>query len=164
MQETKRGGDGHDAGGDPREARRNIVAFRCAGASAEGRPSQAVTEDGALPVHEIPVPCSGRLQPEHLLKAFEAGADLVLLLTCRDGDCRYLEGRRRIQQRVDYVKGLLDEVGLGGERLVLLESPAAASRETDATPQSDMMHEALAAALAGLAPNPLGRSSDERVD
>ena len=164
MRDTTRRGDGHDAGGDPREARRHIVAFRCAGASAEGRSSQAVTENGPLPVHEISVPCSGRLQPEHLLKAFETGADLVLLLTCGDGDCRYLEGRRRIQQRVDYVRGLLDEVGLGGERLLVLESPAGASGRTDATRQPDMIHEALAAALAGLAPNPLGRSSDERVD
>jgi coenzyme F420-reducing hydrogenase delta subunit len=164
MRESKRRGDGHDAGGDPREVRRNIVAFRCSGSSTQRGTPEAATGDGALPVHEISVPCSGRLQPEHLLKAFEAGADLVLLLTCGDGDCRYLEGQRRIQQRVDYVKGLLDEVGLGGERLLLLESPAAASTETDATRQPDMIHEALAAALAGLAPNPLGRSSDERVD
>ena len=117
-----------------------------------------------MPIHDIPVPCSGRLQPEHFLKAFEAGADIVLVVTCRDGDCRYLEGRRRVQQRIDYVRGLLDEVGLGGERLVLLESPAGSDGGTDATQQSDMMHEALAAALVGLAPNPLGRSSDEGVD
>jgi coenzyme F420-reducing hydrogenase delta subunit len=88
----------------------------------------------------------------------------VLILTCRDGDCRYLEGRRRVQQRIDYVRGLLDEVGLGGERLVVLESPAGASGKPEPTQQSDMMHEALAAALVGLVPNPLGRSSDEGVD
>ena len=104
------------------------------------------------------------MQPEHFLKAFEAGADLVLVLTCRDGDCRYLEGRRRVQQRVNYVRGLLDEVGLSGERLVVLESPAASSGKTGTAPQLDRIHEALAAALAGLVPNPLGRSSDERVD
>jgi F420-non-reducing hydrogenase iron-sulfur subunit len=123
-----------------------------------------VREDESLPVHEISVPCSGRLQPEHFLKAFEAGADLVLVLTCGDGDCRYLEGRGRVQRRVDYVRGLLDEVGLGGERLMVLESRAGSDGGTDAAQQSDMMHEALAAALVGLAPNPLGRSSDEGVD
>jgi coenzyme F420-reducing hydrogenase delta subunit len=163
-------GEGVDAGIDSLKAQHNIVAFRCAGSLAErGSPEAAVEgesplERSSLPVHEIPVPCSGRLQPEHFLKAFEAGADLVLVLTCRDGDCRYLEGRRRVQQRIGYVRGLLDEVGLGGERLVVLESPAGSGSETDATRQPDRIHEALAAALVGLAPNPLGRSSDERVD
>ena len=87
----------------------------------------------------------------------------MIVLTCSDGDCRYLEGRRRVQHRIDYVRGLLDEVGLGGERLVVLESRAGSDGGTDAPQQSDMMHEALAAALDGLAPNPLGRSSDEGV-
>jgi len=162
--------EGSEAGSDPRKARHNIVAFRCAGSSTERGRSEAATERESpperpfLPIHDIPVPCSGRLQPEHFLKAFEAGADLVLVVTCRDGDCRYLEGRRRVQQRIDYVRGLLDEVGLGGERLVVLESPAGSDASTDAPPQSDMIHEALAAALVGLAPNPLGRSSDEGDD
>jgi F420-non-reducing hydrogenase iron-sulfur subunit len=163
-------GEGSEAGSDPRKTQPNIVAFRCAGSSTQRGLSEAAVEGESpperpsLPIHDIPVPCSGRLQPEHFLKAFEAGADLVLVLTCRDGDCRYLEGHRRVQQRVDYVRGLLDEVGLGGERLVVLESPAESGSETDPTPQPDMMHEALAAALVGLAPNPLGRSNDERVD
>ncbi len=161
--------EGPEADNDPRKAQPNIVAFRCAGSSTQCGRSEAATEGESpperplLPIHDIPVPCSGRLQPEHFLKAFEAGADIVLVLTCSDGDCRYLEGRRRVQQRIDYVRGLLDEVGLGRERLVVLESHARSDGGTDATQQSDMMHEALAAALVGLAPNPLGRSSDEGV-
>jgi len=140
-----------------------VVAFRCAGSSTQRGWPEAVREDESLPVHEIPVPCSGRLQPEHFLKAFEAGADLVLVLTCCNGGCRYLEGHRRVRQRIDYVRGLLNEVGLGGERLLLLESRAGANGGTDATQQSDVIHEALAAALVGLVPSPLG-STDERVD
>ena len=141
-----------------------VVAFRCAGSSTERGWPRAVREGESLAVQEIPVPCSGRLQPEHFLKAFEAGADLVLVLTCSNGDCRYLEGHRRVRQRIDYVRGLLNEVGLGGERLLLLESRAGSDGSTDAPQQSDMMREALAAALVGLVPNPLGRSTDERVD
>jgi len=156
-------GEGPTAGSGPTAAQFNVVAFRCVGSSTQSRPSEVLTGAGSLPVHEISVPCSGRLQPEHFLKAFEEGADLVLVLTCSDGDCRYLEGQRRVRHRIDYVRGLLDEVGLGGERLVVLESPAGSDGGTDATQQSDMMHEALAAALVGLAPNPLGRSSDEGV-
>jgi F420-non-reducing hydrogenase iron-sulfur subunit len=170
MRGIARGGGGSEVGSDPMKTQPNIVAFRCAGSSTERGRSEAALERESpperpiLPIHDIPVPCSGRLQPEHFLKAFEAGADLVIVLTCGDGDCRYLEGRRRVQQRIDYVRGLLDEVGLGGERLVVLESPAGASGKPEPTQQPDMMHEALAAALVGLAPNPLGRSSDDRVD
>ena len=119
-----------------------VVAFRCVGSSTERGRSEAVVERESpperpfLPIHDISVPCSGRLQPEHFLKAFEAGADIVLVVTCRDGDCRYLEGRRRVQQRIDYVRGLLDEVGLGGERLVLLESRAGSSGRHGARPSN----------------------------
>ena len=106
-------------------AQRNIVVFECAATPATGGASGGPTPPGQLPfaTQKIRVPCSGKLQPEHLLKAFEAGADLVVVLTCRDGDCRYLEGRRRIERRVDYVRGLLDEIGLGGKRLLLLDRP-----------------------------------------
>ena len=157
------------SGGDPlrrttEASRCAVVAFRCAGSSTERAWPEAVREDESLPVQEISVPCSGRLQPEHFLKAFEAGADLVIVLTCCNGDCRYLEGHRRVRRRIDYVRGLLNEVGLGGERLLLLESRAGSDGGTDAPQQSDVMHGALAAALVGLVPNPLGRSTDERVD
>jgi len=99
-------------------------------------------------LRHIPVPCSGKLQPEHLLKAFETGADLVVVLACSDGDCRYLEGRRRIERRLDYVRGLLDEIGLGGERLVLLDRPGDS--------RANGIRETLAALQTGLTASPLG--------
>lgn len=101
---------------------RNIVVFECASAPAAGSGHAAATPQGLRPpAKRIPVPCSGKLQPEHLLKALENGADLVVVLTCGEGECRYLEGRQRIERRVDYVRGLLDDIGLGRERLVLLD-------------------------------------------
>jgi coenzyme F420-reducing hydrogenase delta subunit len=80
-------------------------------------------------VHEVPVPCTGKLQPEHLLKAFEAGTDAVCVLACDAGNCHYLEGSRRVQRRVEYVRGILDEVGLGGERLLLYHLPGSAKED-----------------------------------
>jgi hypothetical protein len=78
---------------------------------------------------EIAIPCSGKLQPEHILKAFEAGADLVCLIACEEDNCHYLEGSRRAGRRVEYVKGLLDEVGLGGERLLVFHLPGSARED-----------------------------------
>jgi coenzyme F420-reducing hydrogenase delta subunit len=127
----------------------NVVAFSCAASLNGSAPASLAGAPQDVQLRHIPVPCSGKLQPEHLLKAFEAGADMVVVLTCRDGDCRYLEGRRRIERRVDYVRGLLDQIGLGGRRLVLLDQ----SRDS---PASDTWG-TLAASRAGLTASPLGR-------
>ncbi len=54
-----------------------------------------------------------------LLKAFEAGADGVLVFVCPKGMCRYVEGNIRAAKRVNWVKHLLDEIGLDGRRLDL---------------------------------------------
>lgn len=52
-----------------------------------------------------------------LLKAFEAGADAVIVLACPEGVCHYLEGNLRARKRVENVKRLLDEIGFDGRRL-----------------------------------------------
>ena len=82
-----------------------------------------------FPVQEVLLPCTGRLQPEHVLKAFESGARLVSVVACREDNCHHLEGSIRCARRVDYVRGILDEVGLGGERLMLFHLPVTASED-----------------------------------
>jgi coenzyme F420-reducing hydrogenase delta subunit len=82
-----------------------------------------------LPVQEVLVPCTGRLQPEHVLKAFESGARLVCAVACREDNCHYLEGSKRCARRVDYLRGILDEVGLGAERLMLFHLPGTAAED-----------------------------------
>jgi hypothetical protein len=83
-------------------------------------------------VHEVALPCTGRLQPEHLLKAFEAGADAVCVITCAGDNCHYLEGSRRAERRVELVRDLMNEIGLGGQRLLVFR--LSASRQEEATP------------------------------
>jgi coenzyme F420-reducing hydrogenase delta subunit len=80
-------------------------------------------------VNEVMVPCTGKLQPEHLLKAFEAGADVVCVVACAEDNCHYLQGCRRVKRRVEYVRHLLDQVGLGGERLLLFRLPGSARED-----------------------------------
>jgi coenzyme F420-reducing hydrogenase delta subunit len=96
--------------------------------SATRQPPGALYGEWSFPVHEIRVPCAGKLQPEHLLKVFEAGADLVCIVACDETNCHYLEGSRRAKRRIEYVRGLLEELGLGGERLLLFHLPGS-SRE-----------------------------------
>lgn len=55
----------------------------------------------------------------YLLKTFEIGADGVVLITCRKGECRNLEGNLRAHKRAQAVRALLEETGLGKERLLV---------------------------------------------
>jgi coenzyme F420-reducing hydrogenase delta subunit len=129
-----------------RTARHNVVIFECTAQSTD-RAAAKTSERLPFVVQGVRVPCSGKLQPEHLLKAFEAGADMVVVLTCGNGDCRYLEGPRRIKRRIEYVCGLLDDIGLGGRRLLLLD-------RSDDLSTSDGWSALIEA--CDLTPNPLG--------
>ncbi len=99
----------------------------------------------------IRVPCTGKVDALHLMRCFERGADGVIVVGCREGDCHYQSGNFRARKRVEEVAGLLERLGIGGARLrmVNLSSSDAplfvkAARE---------IHEAVLAA----GPNPVGR-------
>lgn len=68
--------------------------------------------------------CTGRIDILHILKGFEAGADGVMVSGCEAGSCHFLEGNLRARERVEYAKHLLDECGIGGERLEMFEVAA----------------------------------------
>ena len=65
----------------------------------------------------IRMPCSGKTDIRYLLEAFEQGADGVYLVGCPIGNCHHVRGNERGKARVDRAKKILDEIGLGGERL-----------------------------------------------
>ena len=102
-----------------------ITAFICANCSRSARRPSSTnrpvpsTPDFCwpLPVHELLVPCTGRLQPEHILKAFEVGADVVCVIGCQEDNCHTLEGSCRCARRVEYARVLLDQIGIGRDRL-----------------------------------------------
>ncbi len=56
-----------------------------------------------------------------MVKAFETGADGVLLITCPEGQCHNLEGNMRAQKRTQAVDSLLEEVGLGKGRIIAVQ-------------------------------------------
>jgi coenzyme F420-reducing hydrogenase delta subunit len=65
----------------------------------------------------IKMPCTGKTDIQYILKAFENGADGVYVVGCPIGNCHHVRGNERARMRVDKVKGLLDEIGIGGERV-----------------------------------------------
>ncbi len=68
-------------------------------------------------VRIIKLPCTGKVDAIHLMKAFEDGADGIFVAGCLEGQCHYLEGNLRARKRVTYVKRLLAEVGIEPERI-----------------------------------------------
>jgi coenzyme F420-reducing hydrogenase delta subunit len=99
------------------------------------------------------VPCTGRVDILHLLKAFEAGWDAVFVSGCHEGDCHYLTGNIQARKRVIKLKKVLAEIGLEPERLDMFW---VASSEG---PQfARVAHEMTERALR-LGPNPLKRDA-----
>ncbi len=77
-------------------------------------------------VRVVQVLCTGKVEVEWLLRAFEEGADAVYVAGCALGDCHFLEGNLQGMRTVAYAKQLLAEVGLEPERLEFFHIPASA--------------------------------------
>jgi F420-non-reducing hydrogenase iron-sulfur subunit len=76
-------------------------------------------------VRVIHVPCTGKIALEHILAAFEKGVDGVLVAGCLEGGCHFLEGNLRARRRTDHLRDMLDEIGVGRERLRMVNLSAA---------------------------------------
>ena len=67
----------------------------------------------------LKVMCSGRVDPTFVLKAFELGADGVLVCGCHPGDCHYSEGNYKAARRMPLLKTVLETFGIEPERFRL---------------------------------------------
>ncbi len=65
----------------------------------------------------IQLPCSGRVDILHLLRAIEDGADGVYVAGCLEGECHFLTGNIKAKKKVQYVKNVLEEIGVEPERV-----------------------------------------------
>ena len=95
-----------------------IVSFLCNWCSYAGA-DLAGTSRIEYPhnVRIIRVPCSGRVDPLFVVKAFLDGADGVMVLGCHPGDCHYQQGNYYAQRRYAIMHKLLDFTGVESERL-----------------------------------------------
>ncbi len=65
----------------------------------------------------IRVPCTGKVDILHILRAFEKGADGVYAVGCMEGDCHFNSGNFRACKRVEQAQKILETIGVGGERV-----------------------------------------------
>ena len=102
-----------------------IVAFcchYCAYTAADMAGSMRLSYSPNVKI--IRVPCSGKVDAIHMMKALQKGADGVYVAGCLEGDCHYKNGNINAARRVRYVKKLLDEIGIGADRLEMITMSA----------------------------------------
>ena len=99
------------------EQQLTLALFYCQNVPKSGEEDrQALEEEFGKSIRLFPIPCSGRLDPVHLLKALERFADAAFIITCPEGACRYFEGNHRAKKRVERTKKILSDIGLEPER------------------------------------------------
>jgi F420-non-reducing hydrogenase iron-sulfur subunit len=97
-----------------------IVAFLCNWCSYRGADLAGTSRiKCAANVRAIRVMCSGRVEPAFVLRAFELGADGVLVLGCHPGDCHYAEGNYKALRRMELLKRALIQLGIEEDRFRL---------------------------------------------
>ncbi|MDZ7360242.1 MAG: hydrogenase iron-sulfur subunit [candidate division KSB1 bacterium] len=98
-----------------------IVAFLCNWCSYTGADLAGISRLKWSPaVRIIRIMCSGRLDPTFVVKAFQLGADGVIISGCHPGDCHYQEGNYKALRRTHLLKRLLAGFGIDPRRLRLV--------------------------------------------
>jgi len=101
----------------------------------------------------IRVPCTGKVDVMHLLRAIQKGADGVYVVGCLEGTCYYNEGNLRARERVKHVRSLLDEIGIEADR-VRMYNLSSSEAPTFAAYAKEMTEHIMA-----LGPNPLNKKA-----
>lgn len=114
-----------DGGFEPR-----IVAFVCNWCTYAGADLAGTSRMKYAPnVRLVKLPCTGRIDPLFVLKAFEGGADAVLVSGCHPGDCHYTSGNYHARRRWTVLRSLMAFTGIDDSRLVFSWVSAAEGRK-----------------------------------
>ena len=97
-----------------------IITFLCNWCGYAGADLAGVSRFQYPPtIRIIRVMCSGRIQPSLILNAFNRGSDGVLVCGCHLGDCHYISGNEKAEERIRITQKLLDFLRIEPERLRL---------------------------------------------
>jgi F420-non-reducing hydrogenase iron-sulfur subunit len=97
-----------------------LVGFLCNWCSYTGADLAGTARMTYAPnIRIIRVMCSGRVDPQFVLKAFAEGADGVLISGCHPGDCHYQEGNYKALRRAKLLSKMLEQFGIEKERFRL---------------------------------------------
>lgn len=108
----------------------NIIAFcchYCAYAAADLAGSLRIQYPSSVKV--VKLPCTGKLDVQLILDAFEHGADGVMVAGCMEGDCHYQQGNFNAKRRVNFVKTLLRRIGIESDRVRMFNMSSAMGKK-----------------------------------
>lgn len=135
-----------------------IVAFcchYCAYAAADLAGTMRLRYPGTVRV--LRLPCTGKIEVNYLLAAFERGVDGVIVAGCLEGGCHFQEGNLRARRRVERAQQLLKEIGLEPARLEMFNLSSAEG------PRFAEIVTLMSERIAALGPSPL-RKRREHVE
>jgi len=133
-----------------------IIAFccnYCAYAAADLAGSKRMQYPANVRI--IHSPCTGKIEMEHILAAFEKGVDGILVAGCLEGGCHFIEGNLRARKRTDHIRDMLDQIGVGRDRLKMVNLSAAMA------PTFVQSVKEIVEMVRSLGPNPLKASNKE---
>ena len=94
-----------------------IIGFLCNWCSYTGADLAGTSRLQYPPnIRIIKVMCSGRVNPQFVLKAFQEGADGVLVSGCHPGDCHYIEGNYHAKRKLTLTTDLMEFMGVDPKR------------------------------------------------
>lgn len=97
-----------------------IIGFLCNWCSYEGADAAGrARKEYPANFSAVRVMCSGRIDPQFIIAAFQDGADGVMILGCHPGDCHYKEGNYKALRRYALLKNVLMQLGIEQERFKL---------------------------------------------
>ena len=107
------------------ENEQRVLIF-CCHYCAYGAADEAGASGYKYPVNTriIRIPCSGRLDLQFIVYAFRRGFDGVVLAGCHLGSCYNVLGNYDLQNRLELLKGILNSLGIGEERIKLFWAAA----------------------------------------
>ncbi|HEX7492722.1 MAG TPA: hydrogenase iron-sulfur subunit, partial [Bacteroidales bacterium] len=81
----------------------DITLFYCSNSYSAEEIQYCASKIENIKLYAVSLPCSGRVNLLYLLKAIETGSDGVILLTCKIGECKFLQGNLRAQKRIEAI-------------------------------------------------------------
>jgi Fe-S oxidoreductase/coenzyme F420-reducing hydrogenase delta subunit len=92
-----------------------IVALCCNWCGYAGADLAGVSRVQYPPnIRIIRIMCTGRVEPNHVLKALQLGADGVMIIGCHPGDCHYSSGNTRAVDVIEATREMLRPLGMDG--------------------------------------------------
>ncbi|MFO8056322.1 MAG: hydrogenase iron-sulfur subunit [bacterium] len=97
-----------------------VIVLYCQGTATEEDFSDSSRQLDECTVRTIVVPCSSKVEIGLLVKMLHEGVDGITVVGCEKGACRFKVGTAKATGKVNYVRNMLEQLGLGLDRTAMV--------------------------------------------